>query len=106
MAEASDLEAARARLAGRHAQPSPVEPAGGDRQSLRWQWRCLLPVVAITASQAQAARGSHGGRGGRRQPRAAFPNCQVTAKKLDGTNREVDARQCCPASTASRPFRR
>jgi TonB family protein len=47
----------------------------------------LLPVVAITA-QAQAARGSLVGVV-EDASHARIPNCQVTAKNLDGTNREV-----------------
>jgi TonB family protein len=47
----------------------------------------LLPMVAITA-QAQAARGSLVGVV-EDPSHARVPNCQVTARNLDGTNQEV-----------------
>jgi TonB family protein len=85
MAEASDLEPrVRALLDGtRNRYPLSRRTAIAIASVAA---AVLLPVVAITA-QAQAARGSLVGVV-EDASHARIPNCQVTAKHLDGTNQE------------------
>jgi TonB family protein len=86
MAEASDLESrVRALLDGTRSRHSLSRRAAIAIASAALA--VLLPVVAITA-QAQAARGSVVGVV--EDPSGAHvPNCQVTARNLDGPNQEV-----------------
>ena len=86
MAEASDLEPrVRALLDGTRSRHPLSRRAAIVIAAVAMA--VLLPVVAITA-QAQAARGSLVGVV-EDASHARIPNCQVTAKNLDGTNREV-----------------
>jgi TonB family protein len=86
MAEASDLESrVRALLDGTRSRHPLSRRAAIAIASVAVA--VLLPVVAITA-QAQATRGSLVGVV-EDASRARIPNCQVTAKNLDGTNQEV-----------------
>ena len=86
MAEASDLESrVRALLDGTRSRYPLSRRAAVAIASVAAAM--LLPVVAITA-QAQAARGSLVGVV-EDASHARVPNCQVTAKNLDGTNQEV-----------------
>jgi TonB family protein len=86
MAEASDLESrVRALLDGTRRRHPLSRRAAIAIASVAMA--VLLPVVAITA-QAQAARGSLVGVV-EDASHARVPNCQVTAKNLDGTNQEV-----------------
>ena len=86
MAEASDLEPrVRALLDGTRSRHPLSRRAAIVIAAAAMA--VLLPVVAITA-QAQAARGSLVGVV-EDASHARIPNCQVTAKNLDGTNREV-----------------
>ena len=86
MAEASDLEPrVRALLDGTRSRHPLSRRAALAIASAALA--VLLPVAVITA-QAQAARGSLVGVV--EDPSSAHvPNCQVTAKNLDGTNQEV-----------------
>ena len=86
MAEASDLESrVRALLDGtRSRQPLSRRVAIAIASVAM---AVLLPVVVITA-QAQAARGSLVGVV-EDASHARVPNCEVTAKNLDGTNQEA-----------------
>src|ERR1019366_5951760 len=85
MAEASDLESrVRALLDGTRLRYPLSRRAAVAIASVAAA--VLLPVVAITA-QAQAARGSLVGVV-EDASHARVPNCQVTAKNLDGTNQE------------------
>jgi TonB family protein len=86
MAEASDLEPrVRALLDGTRSRHPLSRRAAIAIASVAVA--VLLPVVAITA-QAQAGRGSLAGVV-EDASHARIPNCQVTAKNLDGTNQEV-----------------
>jgi len=86
MAEASDLEPrVRALLDGTRSRYPLSRRAAITIASVAMA--VLLPVVAITA-QAQATRGSLVGVV-EDASHARIPNCQVTAKNLDGTNQEV-----------------
>jgi TonB family protein len=85
MAEASDLESrVRALLDGTRRRYPLSRRAAIAIASVAMA--VLLPVVAITA-QAQATRGSLVGVV-EDPSHARIPNCQVTAKNLDGTNQE------------------
>jgi len=85
MAEASDLEPrVRALLDGTRRRYPLSRRTAITIASVAMA--VLLPVVAITA-QAQAARGSLVGVV-EDASHARVPNCQVTAKNLDGTNQE------------------
>ena len=86
MAEASDLESrVRALLdSARSRQPLSRRAALAIASAAI---AVLLPAVAITA-QAQAARGSLVGVV-EDASHARVPNCQVTAKNMDGSNQEV-----------------
>ena len=86
MAEASDLESrVRALLDGTRSRHPLSRRAAIAIASVAVA--VLLPVVVITA-QAQATRGSLVGVV-EDASHARVPNCQVTAKNLDGTNQEV-----------------
>ena len=86
MAEASDLEPrVRALLDGTRSRHPLSRRAAIAIASVAVA--VLLPVVAITA-QAQATRGSLVGVV-EDASHARIPNCQVTAKNLDGTNQEA-----------------
>jgi TonB family protein len=86
MAEASDLESrVRALLDGARSRHPLSRRAALTIASVAVA--VLLPVAAITA-QAQAARGSLVGVV-EDASHARVPNCQVTAKNLDGPNQEV-----------------
>jgi TonB family protein len=86
MAEASDIESrVRALLDGARSRQPLSRRAASAIASVAMA--VLLPVVVITA-QAQATRGSLAG-AVEDASHARVPNCQVTAKNLDGTNQEV-----------------
>jgi TonB family protein len=86
MAEASDLESRVRALLDRTRSRHPLSRRAAIAIA-SVAVAVLLPVVAITA-QAQAERGSLVGVV-EDASHARVPNCQVTAKNLDGTNQEV-----------------